>query len=74
MLNDSKISGICYYNSIYLNLESENFSKLADNFSMFLGKGFFIKNSDAINVLDDMVKIIENLIYLENKILNFEYS
>jgi hypothetical protein len=68
--NISNISDICYHNSIYLNLESENFSKLANNFSDFLAKGFFIKNSKANNTLKNIEEIINNLIYLENKIIS----
>ena len=68
--NDENISKICRLNSQYLNMESENFSKLANNFSKFLGKGFFINNYDAFIVLDNMLKSINNLIYLENKIIN----
>lgn len=67
--NDSNISEICNYNSNILKLESENYSKLATNFSEFLGKGLFIKNSDAFVILDNMEKIVHNLIYLENKLL-----
>jgi hypothetical protein len=69
IIKDNNISKICYNNSIYLKRESENFSKLAENFSKFLGHGFFIKNSNALYILEDMVKIIDNLIYLENKII-----
>lgn len=68
--NDSNISRICSLNSKYLFLESENFSKLANNFSQFLAKGFLIKNSEALLILDNMLNIINNLIYLENKIIN----
>jgi hypothetical protein len=74
MFNDSNISNICYYNSMYLNFESENFSKLASNFSEFLRQGFFIKNSNALDVLNNMEKLTNNLIYLENKIINYKYS
>jgi hypothetical protein len=73
-INDINISKICYNNSIYLKMESENFSKLAESFSKFLGHGFFIKNSNALNILENMVKIIQNLIYLENKIINNKYT
>lgn len=69
MFNNSNISKICYYNSIYLNYESENFSKLAFNFSEFLSKGFFITNSNALNILNNIEKLVNNLIYLENKII-----
>jgi hypothetical protein len=71
--NDSYVSEICIFNSNVLKFESENYSKLASNFSEFLGKGLFIKNSYAFNLLNNMEKIINNLIYLEKKIINFKY-
>lgn len=69
---NSNISKICILNSKYLKLESENYSKLAYNFSHFLGKGFLIKNSKALDILENMLNVINNLIYLESQIINLD--
>ena len=68
--NFPDISSLCYNNSIILKRESENFTRLSENFSQFLGHGILMKNSYALTLLDNMMGIVKNLINLENKLLD----
>lgn len=68
--NFPDISELCYSNSILLKGESENFTRLSENFSKFLGNGILMKKPSALIVLNNMTDIVRNLINLENKLLN----
>jgi hypothetical protein len=72
--NNSTISKICYNNSMILKMQSDNYSKLAENFSKFLGRGIFINKSYGLNILDNMIGIVDNIIHLDEKIININYS
>ena len=69
-LSDQNLSNICKHDSKLLEYEAENYTKLADEFTMFLKRGMFISIPRAILVTNKMAIITDKIITLEEEIIN----
>lgn len=67
---DEGLSNICRCDAKLLEYEAENYTKLADEFNIFLRKGIFISTPRAILVTNKMAVILDNIISLEEKIID----
>jgi hypothetical protein len=70
--SDENLSDICKHDSKILEYEAENYTKLADEFTMFLKRGMFISLPRAILVTNKMAMITDKIIKLEEEIINQE--
>lgn len=70
ILNDKNLSNICKYEASLFCGEAENWTKLSKSYNEFLRKGFLISNYKAVNIINNMDKIMESIIELEDKIIS----
>ena len=69
LLNDNNLSKICRNNSILISNEAENSSIIAEYFTIFLKKGMLLTYPRAIIVTNNMQRILEKMIAIEEEIL-----
>lgn len=71
-IEDSGLKKICQNNSILLRQEMKKFKELAENYSKFIEKGFFLTLPRAIKITDNMMRTTEELISIEEEIIDSE--
>lgn len=70
LLNDTHLSNICRENSILLNQEAENWSKISSYYSLMLKRGSFMTLPRGMITIYFMNKVLDNIIKIEEEIID----
>lgn len=68
-IKNPELKKICQNNSILLKKEMKKFSDLAENYSVVIEKGIFLNLFRATKIADNMMKLTEDIISLEEEII-----
>jgi hypothetical protein len=69
-IENPELKQICQNNSILMRQEMKKFAELAENYSIFIEKGVFLSLLRAVKIMDNMMRITEELISIEGKIIS----
>lgn len=69
LLDDTYLSHVCRVNSLLLSLETDNWDKLASDYTIFMKKGAFLSLPRAMMLMNKMADTLDNIIAIEEAII-----